>query len=158
MLRVRPYHLIEVVSAMGGDRKARRNLFIRTLMDAIRKDPDRPLMLVCNADEIWGYQDPGRGSDTPESPEFNQKRDLEILYRINLFPGAILPARILFHRLWDQIENLEGLCVFSSETAPAWAGWPRTRVAAYGGGGNEGWRLSFGPAPWRNCGGKSAFP
>lgn len=116
-------------------------------MGAIRKDPGRPLMLVCNAEKVWTYQDPGRGLDTPESPEFHQKRDLEILYRLNLFPGAILPARILFHRLWDQIENLEGLCVFSSETAPAWTGWPRTRVAAYRRGWQRGVAVLLRPRP-----------
>ena len=32
--------------------------------------------------------------DTPEGPDFNVKRDMEILLRMDLAPGTVLPARI----------------------------------------------------------------
>jgi hypothetical protein len=138
MMRVRPYHLIEVVSALGGDAASRRKPTIRELIRAVRKEPDRPLTLVCNVGEIYGYQDPGLAEDTPEGPEFNLRRDLEILHKINLFPGATLPARIIFNRIWDWVETLEGICAFSRKTARAWSGWPKARLAAYRRGRRRG--------------------
>lgn len=146
-IRVRPYQLIEVVCAVGGDAAARRAPALRALMRAVRAEPDRPLTLVCNAGEVYGYQDPGFAADTPEGRDYNLRRDLEILHKINLFPGATLPARIVFNRVWDWVENLEGICAYPRKTAPAWAGWSRARLAAYRRGRQRGVTALIPPRP-----------
>ncbi|MHC4884488.1 MAG: hypothetical protein ACYTGH_05315 [Planctomycetota bacterium] len=107
-LSVRPYQLIHVVCALGG--KAEESPRIGELIDEIRAHPDRPLNLACNVSDAFPYQDPGPAEDTPEGAAYNLKRDLEILHRINLFPGATLPARIIYGRLFDRIGGTLEVC------------------------------------------------
>lgn len=121
---VRPYQLLCSICALGRGDLASESPEIQKLLNAIRQDPDLPVTLACNVGEVFGYQDPGLNDDTPEGADFYLKRDLEILYQLNLFPGARLPARILFHRVWEQIDDLAGICTFPSVTATAWAGCP----------------------------------
>jgi len=137
-MNVRPYQLLSVVCALGGDRAEARETKIKKLRDAIRKTPDRPLTLQCNVDEVFGYQDPGAADDTPEGTEFNLRRDLEILHKLNLFPGATLPARMIFNRVWDRIEDVAGICSYGRATSEAWKGWSKAKQACYRRGHRRG--------------------
>lgn len=87
---------------------------------------------------MFVYQDPGTADDTPEGAEFNVKRDLEVLHKLNLFPGATLPARIIFSRLLEMIEDASGICHFPSVTSAAWHGCPKANCGNYEKGREKG--------------------
>lgn len=137
-MTLRPYQLLGVVCALGGDPAEKRDRKIRRIITAIRKTPDRPLTLRCNFGEVFSYQDPGTAADTPGGAEFNVRRDLEILNKLNLFPGSTLPARMIFMRLWDRIRNVDGICTYGRVTSRAWRGWPKTKQAYYRRGHRRG--------------------
>jgi len=131
-LTLRPYQLLclhcsigEVESGGQGDSK------LKPVQKAIRENPDIPVTLVCNVADVFAYQDPGPADDCHGGADFNRKRDLEVLQRLDLTPGITLPARIILHRLWDRIENVSGICGYD-ETAPeAWKGCPKARSGLY---------------------------
>jgi len=58
----------------------------------------------------------------------NQLRDLNILEKLDLPPGATLPARELYARIYERIGSLAEVCGWGdgTSTAPFWApcgGW-----------------------------------
>jgi hypothetical protein len=97
----------------------------------IRENPDIPVTLVCNAGDIFAYQDPDTSEDNHGSFEFNRKRDLEILQRIDLPPGVILPARIILHRIWDRIESPTGICDCGDMASDSCKGCPKANSGYY---------------------------
>ncbi len=124
-LKVRPYRLLCAICEIGrGSRSSQ-------LLRAIRAWPDRPVQLVCNAGCVYAWQDPGTGDDSPEGPEFNRKRDLDILQRLDLAPGCTLPARTLLHRVLDTIPTVAGICTYDQVTGPAWRGCSRATDGDY---------------------------
>lgn len=125
-LSLRPYQLACAICALGGEGAPGREI-----LDAVRANPDLPITLQCNAGEIFAWQDPGHADDTPESEEFNLRRDLEILHRLNLFPGAVLPAHILFLRLLETVEDTAGFCGYGAAASEAWQGCPRAGNGEY---------------------------
>ena len=127
----RPFRLLCAVCSLGRGDVATADERTKTILEAVRKNPDMPITLNCNAGDVFVYQDTGTADDTPEGAEFNMRRDLEILYRLNLNPGDTLPARILFHRLLETIENVSGICGYPSATADAWKGCPRATSGDY---------------------------
>jgi len=82
-LTARPYQLLCAICRLDeGQRTA--------VAEAVREAPDRPLRIVCNAGDVYAYQDPGVGADTPEGADYNRKRDLDILQRMGWPPGTWL--------------------------------------------------------------------
>jgi len=124
---LRPYQILCAVCSIGEGNVAGGNEKIK----AIRKNPDIPVTLVCNAGDIFAYQDPGPADDIPGSAEFNRKLDLEILQRIDLPPGTTLPARIILHRIWDRIENVSGICNCEEGTSDACKSCPKAKAGFY---------------------------
>jgi len=110
----------------------------REILDAVRQTPDMPITLRCHAGDVFVYQDADTSEDTPEGAEFNVRRDLEILHKLNLFPGCTLPARILFYRLLAQIDDVAGICGYGSITSDAWRGCPRAGSGNYARGRARG--------------------
>jgi hypothetical protein len=101
------------------------------LLRRVAASPDIPVTLRCNAGDVFAYQDPGTGQDTPEGAEFNMKRDLEILQRIDIAPGTTLPARIVFHRILDRISSVSGICGHPDPASDAWRGCPVAGTGRY---------------------------
>jgi hypothetical protein len=97
-----------------------------------------PITLRCNVGDVFAYQDTGTADDTPEGAEFNEKRDLEILYKLNLIPGCTLPARIIFNRVLDTIEEVSGICGYPSLTSDSWKGCPKANSGDYERGREQG--------------------
>jgi hypothetical protein len=119
-MTVRPYQLACLICRKGrGEQKDDR---IGELGRLIREDPNRPLMLVANIGDAYAWQDPGHADDTPEGADFNRKRDLDILHRLDLAPGAILPARVLLKRMMMRMPTVRGVCGYERVTGPAWRG------------------------------------
>lgn len=90
-----------------------------------------PITLRCNVGDVFTFQDPGTQDDTPEGVEFNRRRDLEVLLRLNFVPGETITARILFNRLLDRITSVSGICGYDSVTSNTWRGCPKAKSGNY---------------------------
>jgi len=137
-IALRPYELLCMVCTLGGRRRTPEDKRLRELLATIRANPQIPITVRCDGGELFGYQDPGTRKETPEGPEYNLKRDLELLKRLDLAPGSTLPARILFLRLWERIPSVSGICTFGTATSDAWRGCPRAEKGHYGKGHAKG--------------------
>lgn len=122
VLTVRPYQLLCLVCSLGADDSVPADPRLRDLLAEIRSNPEMPVALRCNVDDQFAYQSPGTAADTGEGADFNRKRDLDILLRLDLAPGSILPARVVLGRLFKVISSVSGLCGYRTETSKAWAG------------------------------------
>jgi hypothetical protein len=137
-LKVRPYQLLCAICSLGGPLpKDGRVEKVDHLKAAIRENPDVPLTLVCNAGDLFAYQDPGPAEDTPEGADYNRKRDLDILQRMNWPPGITLPARVIFLSLFPvrrrplPIPTTDGICGYGETSVPGWKGCPKARSGDY---------------------------
>jgi len=132
-LIIRPYQLLCAICALGeqGGDSVPQYEKARELRDAIRKNPDRPITLVCSAGALFSYQESGTNEDTPESEEFNRKRDLDVLQVLGLAPGCTLPARALFKTLLMGLSTVSGLCGYGPATGDAWKGCPKADSGNY---------------------------
>ncbi len=131
-IQVRPYQLMCIVCRLGSSGgRVPRDPALARILRAVRRDPGAPLMLRCNADAVYGYQNPGRRADTPEGALFNEKRDLDIIQRMGLVPGDVRPARELFRRLLEKVESGRGVCGYGPGGPKAWRGCGRSRSGGY---------------------------
>ncbi len=129
VLRVRPYQLLCVICALGDggtdDEKIAR------IAREVRQNPDIPLTIVCNAGDVYVYQDPGAAEDTPEGADFNRKRDLDILQRMNWPPGVTLPARTTFLCVMRSITSVAGVCGYDADASESWRGCSKAGSGSY---------------------------
>jgi hypothetical protein len=137
-MALRPYQLLCLVCSLGGDASGPKDPSLKRIFEAIRKHPDAPITLQCNAGDVYVYQDPGSQNDTPEGNNYNRKRDLDILQRIDLAPGSTLPARTLLKRLLLRITSVAGLCGYDAVTSDAWKGCPKSQSGHYEAGHRKG--------------------
>jgi hypothetical protein len=124
---LRPWKLLCAVCTVGEGDPAEHDATFK----AIRENPDIPVRLICDAGDVFTFQDPGSSGDSADSAEFNRKRDLEILQRIDLTPGVILTARIILHRIWDRIENVSGICTCSEKASTTCSDCPKAQSGFY---------------------------
>ncbi len=137
-MTLRPYEVLCAVCSLGEDDPEAVDGRISDLLECVRKTPNMPITLRCNVGGVFAYQASGIADDTPEGAEHNVKRDLEILYRLNLIPGCVLPARVIFNRVLDRIETVSGICGYPSVTSDAWQGCPRADSGNYEKGREKG--------------------
>lgn len=139
-LTIRPYHLLCAVCSLGDEAQSATKQYERgrQLLDAVRRNPDIPVTLECSAGALYSYQESGTGEDTPESEEFNRKRDLDVLQIMGLPPGVTLPARALFKTLLMGISTPSGLCAYQTVTGAAWKGCPMAATGNYERGHDQG--------------------
>jgi hypothetical protein len=130
-LRVRPYQLLCAICAVGAGPTAPRSEPVRRLLEAVHRSPDVPLTIVCNAGDVYAFQDPGVEEDTPEGRDFNRKRDLDILATMSWPPGVTLPARAAFQSLLKHIVAVNEICGCVHPTAEAWRGCPKAKDGNY---------------------------
>ena len=90
-----------------------------------------PITLACHAGPLYAYQDSGTKEDTPESDEFNRKRDLDVLQILDLAPGCTLPARAIFSTLLKGVSTVSGICGYQTVTGEAWKGCPMAASGNY---------------------------
>ncbi len=127
----RPYQLLCAVCSIGQGVDHPGNDKVSRLLEAVKADPDVPVTVRCNIGSLFGFQDPGTEDDTPEGADYNQKRDLGILHRLDLTPGVTLPARILFTRVFDRIATVSGICGYDTVTSDAWRGCPKAKCGSF---------------------------
>lgn len=131
-VELRPYQLLCLVCARGHELvEGPRAVTVADTLRLIREYPDRPVMLRANAHDVYAYQDPGDCQDIDGSPEFNRKRDLDILAALDLPPGVVLPARTLLHRVIKAVPTVAGICGYETRTSEAWVGCPRALEGHY---------------------------
>lgn len=144
-LTLRPYRLLCAVCALGEDDAGAVDAETTALLERLRAQPDMPVSLYCNTGDLYRYQDPGTDDDTPGGAGFNLRRDLEILLKLDLFPGCTMPARTLFYRLLAQGDNTDDVCGYAAATSGAWAGCPKARSGCYQRGHAKGIDALFSP-------------
>ena len=106
-MHLRPYELIHIICGIGvGEGAGPVTGRLADVLAAVRSNPLLPITLRCNTDSLYRYQNPGRESDTPEGELFNDRRDLFILQRLGLVPGDTRPARMLFARVIENIDDI----------------------------------------------------
>jgi len=128
-LTLRPYQLLCVICSIGEG--SFENKRLREILDTIKVNPDVPVTLNCNVGDVYAYQDPGEKEDTPEGSDYNRKRDLDILQRLDLVPGSTLPARTLLLYLLKRITTVSGICGYDTVTSEAWRGCPKAEKGYY---------------------------
>lgn len=139
-LTLRPYQLLCVVCSLGeeGHSPASQYAKCQEVRDAVRRNPDTPITLACHAGALYAYQESGTQDDTPESEEFNRKRDLDVLQILGLAPGCTLPARALFKTLLMGVSTVSGICAYREVTGEAWKGCPKAASGNYERGYDKG--------------------
>ena len=137
-LVIRPYQLLCLVCSLGEEDAARRDERVEGIKQAVREHPDVPTTLHCNAGDVYAHQDPGTSDDTPEGADYNRKRDLEILQRMNWPPGITLPARTAFTCLIKTITSVTGICAYDAVTSASWQGCPKAGCGNYERGREKG--------------------
>lgn len=130
-MRARPYQLACLICRSGAGDPCAGDGRVAELGRAIRQQPDMPIMLVANIGDVYAWQDPGTEEDTPEGLEFNRKRDLDLLHRLDLAPGSVLPARVLLRRLMMRVPTVKGICGYDEVTRPAWRGCEKATSGNY---------------------------
>lgn len=131
ILKVRPYRLLCMICSFGESDFVGADEKLKELLGKIREFPSRPIMLNCNAGDVFAYQDPGIEDDTIEGSEFNRRRDLEILHKLDLMPGAILPARIILFRIFDEIKTVSNICGYEETNSNEWRGCEKAKKGYY---------------------------
>lgn len=139
-MTLRPYQLLCVVCSLGEEGNAASPQYAKCgqIRDAVRNNPDLPITLACHAGPLYAYQESGTKEDTPESEEFNRKRDLDVLQILGLAPGCTLPARALFKTLLMGLNTVSGLCAYQAVTGAAWKGCPKAASGNYERGCEKG--------------------
>lgn len=130
-LALRPYQLLCAVCTLGEDPTGARAGKLKPIIDQISRNPNTALTLRCNMREVFGFQTSGPEEDTPEGSEFNKKRDLDILYRLQMPPGVTLPARILVNHLLGAIRTVRDICGSEGAGSTAWEGCPKADKGYY---------------------------
>lgn len=127
MIEVRPYQVMCLICRLG--RNDREPYYFEAELDkiqqAIAADRDCVLKFRCDVESTFRYQNPGDALDTPEGKLFNLRRDLTILERLGLMPGAEIPASDLIRLIRHPkagIPACRDICCFDTETAPCWRG------------------------------------
>lgn len=130
-LVLRPFQALCMVCSAGEGADAPKDETLEAIGAIVRGNRDIPVTLRCNAGDVYAYQDPGADEDTPEGAEFNRKRDLDILQKLDLAPGSTLPARTLFNAVLKTITTVVGICSYDAVTSDAWRGCPKAGSGHY---------------------------
>ena len=131
-LSARPYQLMCVICRIGaGCTSDLGDPRLTAILESVRQDPKRPLVLRCNVDTVYRYQNPGHAEDTAEGELFNAKRDLDIVQKLGLVPGDCRPAIDMFERVLAQIPQTRGICGYEAQTSDTWRGCAQATSGNY---------------------------
>jgi hypothetical protein len=132
-LSLRPHHLLCMSCFYGSARNRNQplvpidadNLF--ETIDAIRRNPEIPITLISGPCMICPpcpllHPATNRCIGGAAMALRDQKKDLDVLQRLDLEYGDTLPARQLFYRLYAQIASTTDICGHHTGqvTAPEW--------------------------------------
>ena len=138
-LTLRPYQLMCIVCKIGeGAKVDLKDKKLNSIIKAVRKNPNIPMVLKCNTESVYKYQNPGKTQDTKEGGLYGEKQDLDILQKLGLVPGDVRPACELFERLLQNIKSSKGVCGYKKITSDTWKGCVKTESGFYEKGRNRG--------------------
>ncbi|NLF93426.1 MAG: hypothetical protein GX564_06015 [Oligosphaeraceae bacterium] len=133
--KIRPYQFLCLICRLG--RQGQEPYYFADQLDELQSrlaaNRHCVLRLCCEVESTFRFQNPGAAADTPEGKSFNLRRDLTILQRLGLLPGAEIPAGDLLRavlRPETGILTTADICGFPAVTGPAWKG------CRYAGSGN----------------------
>ncbi len=122
-LKVRPYQLMCIFCQLErGFENSKIGKKLKKIYEEIKENPIRPILLVCNVKGIYSFQNPGKVYNTDEGELYNKKRDIDIIQRMGLTPGIIMPARFLIEKLLESIESTRGICGYGMVKSKIWKG------------------------------------
>jgi hypothetical protein len=119
---VHPHQLLCLYCALEEPDAVPRSHEVAELAEAIRRDPGLPLALVCQSDDSFAFQSSADDGEDAQAACFRQKQNMEILFRMDLTPGVVLPARIAVARARKAVTSVSGICGYGDATGPAWEG------------------------------------
>lgn len=137
VIDLRPYQLMDIVAAVGVGRDDFGSDRLNAAVEAMRRRAYVPIRLRANVSSIYAFQNPGHEEDTAGGESFNTKRDLDILQRLGLTPGAVMPAIDLFDLLITKIPSAEGITGYGQGGSRDWPSSP-TATAEYAEGVAKG--------------------
>ncbi len=117
-LFIRPHHLICLACwyAGGKNRTPRPNDTLCELWQRIRHEPDVPVTLVegtCMACDCCDGFHPANGRCVHSCGLIRDyKKDLDVLQKLGLMPGATMKARELYTLLFQRIPSTRDVCAF----------------------------------------------
>ncbi len=127
LLEIRPYQILCLICRLG--RQSNCPYYFEEKLDEIQsrlaRNRDCVLKFRCDVESTFRYQNPGDADDTPEGKSFNLRRDLKVLQRLGLMPGAEVPASDLIRLITQSqsgIPTCQDICGFEQQTGPAWKG------------------------------------
>jgi hypothetical protein len=115
LIDARPYQIMCLICRLG--RQTREQYYFEEKLNRIEKQirqlKDCPVCLRCNVESTFRFQNPGHRHDTPEGKQFNIRRDLNIIQKLGLLPGSMIPASDLLKRfVRDGISSTANICGF----------------------------------------------
>ena len=146
---IRPYQLMCVICRLGAQDgepycHAER---LDEILAAVRGRRWLPLTLRCNVQPLYSFQNCGTEYDTPEGELFNCRRDLTILQKLGLVPGATRPGFELFSRIIEKVNSTRGICGFGDATSDTWRGCTLADSGNYERGRDKGIDAVIPPHP-----------
>lgn len=144
-LSVRPHQLLCLFCALEQPASVPNAGAMAELVETIRRDPGMPLALCCQSDDSFAFQSPDEAPGDWRHACFMQKQDMEILFRMDLAPGAVLPAQIAIARARKAVTSVSGICGYGDATAPAWQGCPLAGTGIYENARETGMEQLFPP-------------
>lgn len=123
-INVRPYQIMCLICRIGREEEA--NYYFEEKLDNLQKaimaDLNQPLLLRCNVESTFRFQNPGTELDTPEGELFNLRRDLTILQRLGLTPGSAYPATDLIRLFVNELTDCSDVCGAPPNSIEIWQG------------------------------------
>ncbi|MGQ9730595.1 MAG: hypothetical protein ACUVX8_04905 [Candidatus Zipacnadales bacterium] len=133
-ITLRAHQLLSTVCVVGGaECPLLDEAEAKSVIALVRSDPTVTIRLTSPADEIAHFTE---GINSNPVEVLNRKRDLDVLQRLGLVPGAIRRARYLYTLLFERIATLDGLCAYDT---PGWEGCALARSGAYERIRKQGW-------------------
>lgn len=119
-LDLRPYHLMRIVSRAGAGMDDFGSPRLNQAVQELRRKSYTPVRLRCNVSSVYAFQNPGKDEDTLGGDFLNVKRDLDIMQRLGLTPGVVMPAIDLFDLLLTSIPTADGIYGYYGDAAALW--------------------------------------
>jgi len=126
VIDLRPYQLIEIVAAAGAGRDDFGSDRLNAAVAAMRRQAYVPIRLRANVSSIYAFQNPGHDEDTAGGAAFNTKRDLDVLQRLGLTPGVVMPAIDLIDLLITKIPSADIITGYGRGGSRDWPTSPET--------------------------------
>ncbi|MBT4823370.1 MAG: hypothetical protein HON70_47140, partial [Lentisphaerae bacterium] len=123
-----PYELLSVICTIGGQTCPLVTPERASELTEVLRTPSCRVRFVTDADAVPHYRTrtPADWAAVDSEAVLNRKRDLDVLQRLGLAPGATVRSRYVVEWLFRKIETLVGVCCWDT------AGWEGCPLAGNG--------------------------